>query len=104
VSLYVNFIEPARYTHYAQACVSILQQSPLYLSDQYLVQLMKLQSIAEEISSVLPRDSFALSPLSSTASSYIKSLQAKLNMFEECLPIHLRTNSVFISTRYSTLY
>jgi hypothetical protein len=92
ISSYIYNMEPIRFIKYVDDCVDIIRDIQEYPTDQYLLQLMKLQNISREINEVLPRDSLDPAPISTTAATYIKKIQTKLNVFQERVPIHLRGN------------
>ena len=78
---------------YADTCLHVLEECAEYASDEYLIQLVKLQHIAEEINQALPRSDLE-SPHRSAAqiALCIRNLQSKLESFRSRLPNHLQQN------------
>lgn len=77
---------------YTENCVEIIRDIQEYPSDQYLLQLMKLQNITREISETLPRENFEPSLVSGPAALFIQKIHTKLDVFQERVPMHLRGN------------
>jgi hypothetical protein len=103
-SMHGVYREILAYRKYTENCVEIIRDFQELPSDQYLLQLMKLESITREINDTLPRERLDLSPISGNAAVCIKNIQNKLCVFEERVPIHLRGNrKPLLSTKKSLL-
>ncbi|MCJ1389948.1 hypothetical protein MMC18_002806 [Xylographa bjoerkii] len=104
IALYIDFMDDCPFPCYAEACMNVLEESAQYPSDEYLIQLVRLQHIAEEINQALPRSDLE-SPHSPTApiALYIRTLQTKLEMFRSRLPIHLQQNPFLLMHYHSVL-
>lgn len=80
-------------TDSTESCLRSLEQNPEYLSDEHLIQLVKLQFVAEEINQALPRHRQDFSSGSAAPIQLcIKTLQSKLDSFRMKLPLHLQQN------------
>jgi hypothetical protein len=80
-------LDAIRYTTHAEDSCNALSQKPEYESDIYLVQLVKLQQIAENITQALPYDA----PQSFWTSKppiglLVKAFEMELQSFKESLP------------------
>jgi hypothetical protein len=80
-------LDAIRYTTHAEDSCNALSQIPEYESDIYLVQLVKLQQIAENITQNLPYDA----PQSFWTSKppiglLVKAFQMELQSFKDSLP------------------
>ncbi|KAL1888029.1 hypothetical protein Sste5346_009826 [Sporothrix stenoceras] len=84
-----------RYTKYIDQCVNELEQAAEYKSDQLVVELIRVQNLAETIFHFHNRDQLLddlpgvprLSPI-----VYLEALQAELDRLRAALPQHLRSN------------
>ena len=92
MAFYLPYKQPPQSTEYDQECVDYFHKYPHYVSDKILLQFLKLQAIAQEMKSVLPRDDNDSTPMASTMAIYIKTLQNKLERFQEGVPLELREN------------
>jgi hypothetical protein len=77
----------------SEKCLRSLEQNPEYLSDEYLIQLVKLQTFTEEINQALPRhkQDFSISS-AAPVQMCIRTLQSKLDSFRMKLPLNLQQN------------
>jgi hypothetical protein len=91
--VYVKYLDDFRFTQYADKCVQILERCREYESDVYLVQLVRLQRIAEEVHQSIPRYNLMGSlPVQASIVQSVKTLQMKLDQFGRNLPSHLKQN------------
>ncbi|MCJ1437433.1 hypothetical protein MMC27_006820 [Xylographa pallens] len=91
IALYIDFMDDYPFPLYADTCLNVLEESAEYPSDEYLIQLVRLQHIAEEISQALPRYDLELPHRSASQIALcIRTLQAKLEGFRSNLPTHLQ--------------
>ncbi|MCJ1382984.1 hypothetical protein MMC17_006097 [Xylographa soralifera] len=104
IGFYIDFMDAYPFPLYAKTCLNVLEENAQHPSDEYLIQLVRLQNIAEEISRALPRSDLE-SPHSSTASIAlcIRNLQVKLETFRNMLPIHLQQNPFLLMHYHSAL-
>jgi hypothetical protein len=94
VSTYVRYTDDLSCTSgYSEKCSQFLEESAEYPSDAHLIQLVRLQNIAQEINEALPRyeDDFSSGP-SAPILMCIRTLQSKLESFRTKLPLHLQQN------------
>jgi hypothetical protein len=98
---FVKDVNDLPYTNdFTEACLQVLEKTAEYNSDQYVIQLVKMQSIAEEINQALPRHSQDFSSGSSAPVALcLRTLQEKLDSFRMKLPIHLQQNRKLLSSR-----
>lgn len=91
---FIKDVKGFQYTNeFTESCLQVLEEAAEYQSDQYLIQLVKMQSIAEEINQALPRHNKDFSSGSSAPIALcMRTLQAKLDSFRMKLPIHLQQN------------
>lgn len=97
VSTYIKYTNNLRYaSDYAENCIYVLEKSSECPSDEHLIQLVRLQKIAQEINEALPRysDEFT-SGSSAPISMCMRTLQSKLESFRAKLPLHLQQNRKF---------
>ena len=92
--------EDLRYPNdFTESCLRAIEESAEYQSDSYLVQLVKIQSIAEEINEALPRYSQDFSSASSAPVALcMRTLHSKLDSFRMKLPLHLQQNRKHLSS------
>ncbi|TAQ89435.1 hypothetical protein B7494_g2208 [Chlorociboria aeruginascens] len=104
MSVFLSYMNSHPYTNYTEHCIQIIEESGEYPTDQMLVQLMKAQHIAEDISEALPRDNLDFSPASfGPISLCIKTLQKKLNTFKRNIPPLLQQNPFLLIQYHSVL-
>jgi hypothetical protein len=73
-------------------CCSALEAAKQYPSDEFLVKLVKIQQIAQSISSTMTLDSSQL-PTRLPLLMVVESFQARLDAFRASIPVHLSGNS-----------
>lgn len=78
-------------TTYLESCCRQIQESAEYPSDELLVQLFKIQQLAQSISLTLGAESTSFqSQLPLTI--VVQSFQQQLEVFKTALPEHLKDN------------
>jgi hypothetical protein len=71
--------EPVRYTGYTEECCQVLSEAAEYATDGYLVQVVKLLSMADKINRTLnPLDFDPFSSIVAPVGAAVKSLEAEL--------------------------
>ncbi|KAL3425507.1 tRNA processing endoribonuclease [Phlyctema vagabunda] len=104
VSVYVKHMDAIRFSKYTEDCCQSVEEHAQYPSDQILVQLIRLQHIAEQVQDALPHDVTDISPSSAAPVALcIKILQTKLHKLQGLLPIHLQHNAFLLMQYHSTL-
>lgn len=91
----IGKIEPLLNTSYVEGCCAEVEKHGEYPSDRYLLLLVRLQSIADTPTFVLPHaDGDRWSKLGSEAVNVLlKSFQRDLEQFKDTLEPHLLQNS-----------
>lgn len=105
VNTFVQTTDAVRYNNeFTEECLRVFELRSEHTSDQYLIQLVRLQKLAEEINQALPRyrQDVNWGPAAPIA-SWMKTLQAKLEHFRMKLPLDLQQNRMSIC-RFYTFY
>ncbi|KAG5912889.1 hypothetical protein E4U42_001739 [Claviceps africana] len=83
------------HTHQLDYCCKVIEATMEYPSDEYLIQLVKVQQLAQTISMTMAGDGMA-PPMSLPLVMVIQSFQDQLDTFRASLPPHLTQNSTLL--------
>ncbi|OLN94052.1 hypothetical protein CCHL11_03516 [Colletotrichum chlorophyti] len=79
-------------TTYLESCCGQIQEAAEYPSDELLVQLFKIQQLAQTISLTLGAESTSFQSLQLPLTMVVQSFQQQLDIFKSSLPEHLKKN------------
>ena len=92
VSSYYQRVESPRWSSYLDECLQILEGNKGCPSDVFLVQLVRLQLIAESVGQA-PWNEDNICVLKAPSNFYLKALQQRLREFKGQMPPELLQNS-----------
>jgi hypothetical protein len=86
-------VDTPRKNEYTEQYLQVIEKNPEYRTDDFLIQLVKMQLIMEEINDALPHHHTNFTSGSAApVASCMRTLQAKLDSFRMRLPLHLQQN------------
>ncbi|KAL0931652.1 tRNA processing endoribonuclease [Colletotrichum truncatum] len=80
-------------TTYLESCCRQIQERAEYPSDELLVQLFKIQQLAQTISLTLGAESTSFQSLQLPLTMVVQSFQQQLDIFKTSIPQHLKDNA-----------
>jgi hypothetical protein len=104
ITMTVSKLDSMRYNSHIEDCLQAVAAAAEYETDIYLIQMVKLQKIVEEIRvSGLYNDSSLKGPVG----MYVRSFQTALQEYKSALPANLQQNSQYhqvLSLMYHKAY
>lgn len=76
-------MDPLRYTPYVEECCQILLSSKKYPTDIYLVELVRLQKIANTIEQSIPIDDVEPGKITAPIGMHMKAIEKDLHLLRE---------------------
>lgn len=77
---------------YLECCCRQIEEAAEYPSDELLVQLFKIQQLAQTISLTLGAESTSFQSLQLPLTMVVQSFQQQIDIFKSSLPEHLKDN------------
>ncbi|KZL65097.1 tRNA processing endoribonuclease [Colletotrichum tofieldiae] len=79
-------------TTYLESCCRQIEEAAEYPTDELLVQLFKIQHLAQTITLTLGAESTSFQSLQLPLTMVVQSFQQQLDIFKTSLPVHLKNN------------
>jgi hypothetical protein len=88
ISICAKDIEPVKYTKYVDECCRVIEEANEYPGDVYLVQLVRIQCLADKIRRTLGQDEWDWSGgISTPIGACVKSLEGELQSLRASLTL-----------------